>query len=534
MDQVEYLAVHFHWGGDLASSGSNVNYIGGSDDLAYIERNKMSLPELKGHFKDVSGLDVDDKRFHWLLPGKDMRDGFMLLYDDTNFELMKNTILDWSYAEVFVEKIGIVEAPAAECSGVAMAISNQVAPGMPTPLTEIRSSEIGNDNDFYESSKSTSNKNRRIVTRKTKQIVQEVEEEQEESSDSEYVPSDSSCSEEDDEVVVITEKFREYKKMLQAGKYDHLDEIYFEGLSVGWKNMVGGENEDGSSYEDSTDFNDSFDETDGEGHLVKRESRYPRFSENHDVPQFSLGMKFTDKQQFKEAIIKYGLHEKKLIRFKKDDLQRVRAVCDWVTCSWTCLLSNTTKSESWQITTFNDLHTCPQRKDNKLVTAKRIAMKYEKLIRANPSWRIESLKSHISEEMFADVSIHKVKRAKKLVMLKWLDATKGQYGKIYEYQAELLRSNPGSTVVVKLEPNIKVPTFQRIYVCLDAIKKGFMPTGGKPTRQRSGRNSFGDVQRHQMFSCSIWLGLSLHKKQEKEPMLFLKQLLNTGPELTSD
>jgi len=176
--------------------------------------------------------------------------------------------------------------------------------------------------------------------------------------------------------------------MLQAGKYDHLDEIYFEGLLVGWKNMVGGENEDGSSYEDSTDFNDSFDETDGEGHLVKRESRYPRFSENHDVPQFSLGMKFTDKQQFKEAIIKYGLHEKKLIRFKKDDLQRVRAVCDWVTCSWTCLLSNTTKSESWQITTFNDLHTCPQRKDNKLVTAKRIAMKYEKLIRANPSWRI--------------------------------------------------------------------------------------------------------------------------------------------------
>ena len=196
MDQVEYLAVHFHWGGDLASSGGNVNYIGGSDDLAYIERNKMSLPELKGHFKDVSGLDVDDKRFHWLLPGKDMRDGFMLLYDDTNFELMKNTILDWSYAEVFVEKIGIVEAPAAESSGVAMAISNQVAPGMPTPPTEIRSSEIGNDNDFYESSKSTSNKNRRIVTRKTKQIVQEVEEEQEESSDSEYVPSDSSCSEE--------------------------------------------------------------------------------------------------------------------------------------------------------------------------------------------------------------------------------------------------------------------------------------------------------------------------------------------------
>ena len=48
--------------------------------------------------------------------------------------------------------------------------------------------------------------------------------------------------------------------------------------------MVGDDNEDGSAYEDSTDFNDSFDEIDDEGHLIKRESRYPRFSENHEVP----------------------------------------------------------------------------------------------------------------------------------------------------------------------------------------------------------------------------------------------------------
>lgn len=364
MDHVEYLAVHFHWDGDLVNSGGSVSYIGGSDDLVYIERNKISLTEIRGHFREVSDKEADDKRFQWLMPGRDMSAGFILLYDDMSFELMKNTILDWSYAEVFVEKLGIFEAPITESHGGNIAGSNLITP-----------------------------------------IVSVVEEEDEESSDSEYVPGDSSSSEEDDEATVITAKFKDYKKMLRAGKYEHLDEIYFEGLSIGSKNMVGDDNEDGSAYEDSTDFNDSFDEIDDEGHLIKRESRYPRFSENHEVPQFSLGMKFTDKKQFKEAIIKYGLHERKLIRFKKDDLQRVRTVCYWVTCPWTCLLSDTTKSESWQITTFNDVHRCPQRKDNKLVTAKRIAMKYEKLIRANPCWRIDSLKSHIAEEMFADVSI---------------------------------------------------------------------------------------------------------------------------------
>lgn len=58
------------------------------------------------------------------------------------------------------------------------------------------------------------------------------------------------------------------------------------------------------------------------------------------------------------------------------------------------------------------------------------------------------MKATVQEEMFADASFSKLKRAKKLVMLKAMDATKGQYKKLYNYQQELLRSNPGSTVVI--------------------------------------------------------------------------------------
>jgi len=54
----------------------------------------------------------------------------------------------------------------------------------------------------------------------------------------------------------------------------------------------------------------------------------------------------------------------------------------------------------------------------------------------------------VQEEMFAKVSMSKLKRAKALVMKKAYDATKGQYSRLYDYQMELLRSNPGSTVIV--------------------------------------------------------------------------------------
>jgi hypothetical protein len=54
------------------------------------------------------------------------------------------------------------------------------------------------------------------------------------------------------------------------------------------------------------------------------------------------------------------------------------------------------------------------------------------------------------------------------------DATKEEYAMVFGYQLELLRSDPRSTVVVKLDTEGPQPTFMRFYVCFDACKKGFL------------------------------------------------------------
>ena len=84
------------------------------------------------------------------------------------------------------------------------------------------------------------------------------------------------------------------------------------------------------------------------------------------------------------------------------------------------------------------------------------------------------MKSTIQEEMFADVSISKVKKAKAMVIQKAFAATKGQYERLYDYQLELLRSNPGSTVIINKEDDVEPPIFRRMYICLNACKEGFM------------------------------------------------------------
>ena len=67
--------------------------------------------------------------------------------------------------------------------------------------------------------------------------------------------------------------------------------------------------------------------------------------------------------------------------------------------------------------------------------------------------------------MGADVTLSKIKRAKYIIMKIIYDATKEEYPKLYDYPLEILRSNPGT--------NIK-HVFQRLYVCFEACKKGFL------------------------------------------------------------
>jgi len=68
------------------------------------------------------------------------------------------------------------------------------------------------------------------------------------------------------------------------------------------------------------------------------------------------------------------------------------------------------------------------------VTSRRIADKYEKMIKANPQWSIQSMRETVQEEMFADVSNSNIKRAKSIVMQRAYDATRGQYEVLYDYQ----------------------------------------------------------------------------------------------------
>uniref|UniRef100_I1PW73 Uncharacterized protein n=1 Tax=Oryza glaberrima TaxID=4538 RepID=I1PW73_ORYGL len=473
MDPLEYLPVRFHFGGDFINNGRETFYIGGSEGMSYIERDKVSLPEIVGHLKDHCEV-IPGMLLQWLFPSKELADGLRVLIDAEVCNYMSNCVGEGGVADIYVETVMAEESSESgskddsdfedELQDISPAddewddeededlfelnTGKEVLVIVSTPektkrdLEQVRAFRTP-DKEKAMVVAEPSDKGKAVVVGKERLKKPVISD-----SDSDYVGGDSCSSEEDEEVQQIRKAYKEFKKKLKDDEVGNLDDVICEGSSrqTNSRALVQIEGDDGASpYDNSSADDDSYEE-DSDGQL----------------------------KEFKEAVVQLALDSKRFIRFIKDEGYRTRAKCDWATCPWACLLSKNSRTESWQIASLVDEHTCPPRKDNHLVTYKRIAQKYEKMITDNPTWSIQSMQSTVSEEMFANVSVGQCKRAKAFVFRKIYESTRGEYSRIFDYQLELLRSNPGSTVVVKLDTDQPSPIFKRIYICLAACKQGFL------------------------------------------------------------
>ena len=70
--------------------------------MSYIDRDKVSLPELVGHLKDHCVV-LDGSLLHWNVPGKDLKSGLRAMVDDNACLEMAESTDEGCVAEVYVE-----------------------------------------------------------------------------------------------------------------------------------------------------------------------------------------------------------------------------------------------------------------------------------------------------------------------------------------------------------------------------------------------------------------------------------------------
>ena len=95
---------------------------------------------------------------------------------------------------------------------------------------------------------------------------------------------------------------------------------------------------------------------------------------------FEKDVLFTTLKQFKEAIIDYAVHGGWGIRFVKNDLQRVRAVCQ-ENCKFVAFLTKVLRKRSYRLRTLTLEHTCSRSYKNPRCTSSYIGKKLMKKVK---------------------------------------------------------------------------------------------------------------------------------------------------------
>ncbi|GJT87633.1 heat stress transcription factor B-4-like protein [Tanacetum coccineum] len=146
-------------------------------------------------------------------------------------------------------------------------------------------------------------------------------------------------------------------------------------------------------------------------------------------------------------------------------------------CPWVLYVGKDKFTQNWVVKTHKDTHTCLQSREIKHYTYKFLSEKIFEQVRANPDIPVKAVQDQLQRELKIQISMSKVFRAKAKAEREIRGDHVLQYSMLRDYVVELQSTNPNTTVKIAVErntdPSLPTRVFQRIYVCLGALKLGF-------------------------------------------------------------
>ncbi|PKI60373.1 hypothetical protein CRG98_019233 [Punica granatum] len=123
-----------------------------------------------------------------------------------------------------------------------------------------------------------------------------------------------------------------------------------------------------------------------------------------------------------------------------------------------------------------DNHTCNISYKNSRVNSQWLARHYMGTIRSLPSIKLYEFKKLVKEQLGVEVSRSQCRRAKENVYNLLVGDSKAEYALMWFYADELKRANRDSSVYMMVQRPISTesPIFDRLYVCFDTLKTGFV------------------------------------------------------------
>ncbi|XP_057418034.1 uncharacterized protein LOC130712214 [Lotus japonicus] len=179
-----------------------------------------------------------------------------------------------------------------------------------------------------------------------------------------------------------------------------------------------------------------------------------------------------NKDLFKDAVKDFALQTKKNLTIFKNDKKRVVVKCV-EECPFYLRISKTPSRPIWQIVSFSNTHNCCRTATNRQAKTVWLAKKFMQILRHTPDLKVTGLIEEARVRWGIVIGRFKAYRAKVKSLEMLHGASMEQYSHLRNYVAELLRSNPGSTVIIKSTVGVHGPVFERIYIFFEATKTAF-------------------------------------------------------------
>ncbi|XP_052289098.1 uncharacterized protein LOC112497627 [Citrus sinensis] len=234
--------------------------------------------------------------------------------------------------------------------------------------------------------------------------------------------------------------------------------------------------DDYQSGDETGDEFDSFDEEIAACVRYDTNSGGFEFTQDGDNLVLRPGQLFVDVYEFRKVLRVYAIRNGFRLYRLKNEKARVTARCAKSGCTWRIHASPNWNSNSFQIKTLCDVHTCGGiDDDNREATSTWIAATYLHIFKSTPEVSVKLIAAELLKKYGIECSVHRLYRAKQKALELLGQDHKKSYSKLSRYQQALIKYNPGSTVAIERELNGDTahPVFKRFFMMLDASRRGF-------------------------------------------------------------
>lgn len=179
---------------------------------------------------------------------------------------------------------------------------------------------------------------------------------------------------------------------------------------------------------------------------------------------------------FKVAQLRYSQRTRYDIKLYKSSSQKLGAKCSDMEseCPWRVYCSHERIKHKMQIKVYVNEHICLRSGYSKMLKRSSIAMLFEERLRLNPKFSKTEMAEEIKMEYNLIVTKEQCAKAKSKLYRERKASHEVHFSRIWDYEAELKRSNPYSTVVIETIPGV-TPTskqrFDQFYICFTSQRE---------------------------------------------------------------